>query len=98
MISFDKKNLGMNSNVLVSFRLDFGTFVERLWNVCGTFVERLWNVCGTFVERLFLYCFGITTIQSLQDGLHGVQAVQIDERKCTVLCGTTRNLCLGSSI
>jgi hypothetical protein len=39
-------NSGMNSNVLVAFRLEIGTFVEILWNVCG-------KVCGTFVPLLF---------------------------------------------
>ncbi len=48
MISLDNKNSGTNSIVFVSFVLDIGTFVERLW-----------NVCGTFVERLFFYCFDI---------------------------------------
>jgi hypothetical protein len=33
MMSFDKTNEGTNSKV-VSFLLDIGTFVERLWNVC----------------------------------------------------------------
>jgi hypothetical protein len=61
MISFDGADSETNSDIMVSFLLDVGTFVERLWNVCGTFVERLWNVCGTFVERVFLYCFDITT-------------------------------------
>ncbi len=34
MISFDKTNSGTNSNVLVSFRLDIGKFVERLFLYC----------------------------------------------------------------
>jgi hypothetical protein len=33
MISFDKTNSGMNTNVLVSFLLDMVMFVERLWNI-----------------------------------------------------------------
>jgi hypothetical protein len=32
-ISFKKTNSGKNSIVFVSFLLDIGTFVERLWNV-----------------------------------------------------------------
>jgi hypothetical protein len=52
MCSFDGADSATNSDVLVSFLLDVGTFVERLWNVCGTFVERLWNVCGTFAPLL----------------------------------------------
>ncbi len=51
IISFKKINSGKNSNVMLPFELDVGTFVERLW-----------NVCGTFVECLSLYCFDITTI------------------------------------
>ncbi len=35
MISFDETNSGTNSNVLLSFLLDIGTFAERLWNVCS---------------------------------------------------------------
>jgi hypothetical protein len=35
MISFDGADSGTNSDVLVSFLLDVGTFVERLWNVCS---------------------------------------------------------------
>jgi hypothetical protein len=34
MISFDETNSGTKSNSLVSFRLDIGTFVECLWNIC----------------------------------------------------------------
>ncbi len=34
MISFEKTNSGTNSNVLVSFLLDIGTFVERLFLYC----------------------------------------------------------------
>ncbi len=34
MISFDGVDSGTNSDVMVSFLLDVGTFVERLWNVC----------------------------------------------------------------
>jgi|688.fasta_scaffold1494906_1 hypothetical protein len=34
MISFDKTNSGTNSNVLVSFRLDIKTFLERLFLYC----------------------------------------------------------------
>jgi hypothetical protein len=41
MISLDTTNSETNSNVLVLFLLDNGTFVERLWNVCGTFVPLL---------------------------------------------------------
>jgi hypothetical protein len=37
MCSYDGADSGTNSDVLVSFLLDVGTFVERLWNVCGTF-------------------------------------------------------------
>ncbi len=44
MISFDKANSGTNSNVLVSFRLDIGTFVERLWNIGSFTVLTLLNV------------------------------------------------------
>jgi hypothetical protein len=43
MISFDKTNSGTNSNVLVSFRLDIGTFVERLWNIYSFTVLTLLN-------------------------------------------------------
>ncbi len=43
MISFDKTNSGTNSNVLVSFRLDIGTFVERFWNICSFTVSTLLN-------------------------------------------------------
>ncbi len=42
-VSFDKTNSGTNSNVLVSFRLDIGTFVERLWNICSSIVLTLLN-------------------------------------------------------
>jgi hypothetical protein len=35
MISFDRTNSGKNSKGLVTFLLDIGTFVERLWNVCS---------------------------------------------------------------
>jgi hypothetical protein len=35
MISFDGADSGTSSDVLVSFLLDVGTFVERLWNVCS---------------------------------------------------------------
>jgi hypothetical protein len=45
MISFDGADSRTNSDVMVSFLLDVGTFVER--------------DVGTFVERLFLYCFDI---------------------------------------
>jgi hypothetical protein len=34
MCSFDGADLGANSDVLVSFLLDVGTFMEHLWNVC----------------------------------------------------------------
>ncbi len=34
MCSIDGADSGANSDVLVSFLLDVGTFVERLWNVC----------------------------------------------------------------
>jgi hypothetical protein len=33
MFSFDGTDSGMNSDVLVSFLLDVGTLMERLWNV-----------------------------------------------------------------
>jgi hypothetical protein len=52
MISFDGADSGTNSDVMVSFFLDVGTFVERLWNICGTFVE----LCGKFVEHLWKFC------------------------------------------
>jgi hypothetical protein len=35
MISFDGVDSGTKSDVTVSFLLDVGTFVERLWNVCS---------------------------------------------------------------
>jgi hypothetical protein len=35
MISFDGTDLGTNSDVSLSFLLDVGTFVERLWNICS---------------------------------------------------------------
>ncbi len=35
MISFDGADSGTNSDVLVSFLLDVGTFVEGLWNGCS---------------------------------------------------------------
>jgi hypothetical protein len=35
MISFDVADLGMNSEVMVSFLLDVGTFVKNLWNICS---------------------------------------------------------------
>jgi hypothetical protein len=41
MISFHGADSGTNSDIMVSFLLDVGTFVERLWNVCGTFVPLL---------------------------------------------------------
>ncbi len=41
MISFEGADLGTNSDFMVSFLLDVGTFVERLWNVFGTFVPLL---------------------------------------------------------
>jgi hypothetical protein len=34
MSSFDGTDSGMKTHILVSFLLDVGTFVERLWNVC----------------------------------------------------------------
>jgi hypothetical protein len=45
MCSFDGADSRTNSDVLVSFLLDVGTFV-------GTFVERLWNVCSFTVLTL----------------------------------------------
>jgi hypothetical protein len=35
------QNLVSNSDILVSFLLEIGMFVERLWNLCGTFVPLL---------------------------------------------------------
>jgi hypothetical protein len=35
MLSFDMTYSGTNSNVMVSFLLDIGTFVDCLWNVCS---------------------------------------------------------------
>jgi hypothetical protein len=43
MISLDGADSGTNSGVLVSFLLDVGTFVERLWNVCSFTVLTLLN-------------------------------------------------------
>jgi hypothetical protein len=54
MCSFDGADSGTDSDVLVSFLLDVGTFVERLW-----------NVCRKFVERLLLYCFDITCLNTV---------------------------------
>ncbi len=51
--SFDGADLGTTKTFCFHFRLDVGTFVEHLWNVCGTFLERLWNICGTFAPLLF---------------------------------------------
>jgi hypothetical protein len=45
MCSFDRADLGTNSDVLLSFPV-------RCRNVCGTFEERLWNVCSFTVLTL----------------------------------------------
>jgi hypothetical protein len=40
----------------------------------------------------------VSTVQSPQDGLHGVQAVSTNARDCTVLYGTAKNFCLSSIV
>ncbi len=50
MISFDGADSGTNSDVLVSFLLNDGTFVERLLNVCPLlflhyYQQRLQQIC-----------------------------------------------------
>jgi hypothetical protein len=65
MISFDKTNSGTNSNVLVSFRLEIGTLVERLWNVCSFTVLTLQalNKVLLLSERC-LYCANIKSLHT----------------------------------
>ncbi len=48
---FDGANWGTNSDVLVSFLLDVGTFVERLWNVCSFTVLTLLPRRPAFVSK-----------------------------------------------
>jgi hypothetical protein len=47
-ISFAKINSGTNSKVLITFLLDIGTFVERLWNVCSFTVLTLLTIYAIF--------------------------------------------------
>ncbi len=57
MLSFDKTYSGTKSHVMVSFLLDIGTFVERLWNVCFfTVLTLLINILtsGVFTKSVYL--------------------------------------------
>jgi hypothetical protein len=57
MLSFDKTYSGTNSNVMASFILNIGTFVERLWNVCFfTVLTLLINILtsGVFTKYVYL--------------------------------------------
>jgi hypothetical protein len=62
------QNLVSNSDVLVSFLLEIGMFVER---------------CGTFVEPFFLYCFDITSSQYSQGGTTTEGGVNLDKGRFT---------------
>jgi hypothetical protein len=58
-IYFDGAGSGTNSDVLVSFLLDVGTFVERLWNVCSFIVSTLVDVFSiNMVGTIWLYAIG----------------------------------------
>jgi hypothetical protein len=41
-------------------------------------------------------CRSLSRSKPRQDDQHGVHPVKIDERKCVVLCGAVKNLCLAS--
>jgi hypothetical protein len=56
MISFDGADSGTNSDVFVSFLLDVGTFVERLWNVCSfTVLTLLVTSTDAKLKNVFLH-------------------------------------------
>jgi hypothetical protein len=57
MCSFDRADSGTNSEILVSFLLDFRTFAERLWNVCSFTVLTLLSMSLRYHKLYLNYKF-----------------------------------------